>query len=88
MAELFPDGMDIQVLLGASVEEQEKRMKDRERLREERRAAGMSEEEIEALEKEEDREFEEELKKKSTKNLLLDLDVRVYTIMTYEIGLT
>ena len=75
MAELFPDDTNVQTLLGLSVEEQEKRTREKEELRRQRREAGMSEEEIEALEQEEDRKFEEEMKKKSTRNALLDLEV-------------
>ena len=75
MTEMFPDGLQIDVMLAASVEEQEKRAKDRDEVRESRRKAGMSEEEIAALEKEEDDEYEEELKKRSKRNVLLDLEV-------------
>ena len=64
-------------MLAATVEEQEKRAKDREELRESRRKTGMSEEEIAKIEKEEDDEFEEELKKRSKRNVLLDLEVSV-----------
>lgn len=75
VADLFPDGLEVDAMLAASVEEQEQRMKDREEIRELRRKSGMSEEEIATLEKEEDKEYEEELKKRSTRNVLLDLEV-------------
>ena len=77
VAELFPDGLQLDTMLAATVEEQEKRAKDREELRESRRKTGMSEEEIAKVEKEEDDEFEEELKKRSKRNVLLDLEVSV-----------
>jgi len=77
IAELFPDGLQLDVMLAATVEEQEKRAKDREELRESRRKTGMSEEEIAKIEKEEDDEFEEELKKRSKRNVLLDLEYDV-----------
>ena len=75
MAELFPDGLQLDAMLAASVEEQEQRMREREEMRELRRKSGLSEEEIAALEKEEDAKYEEELKKRSTRNVLLDLEV-------------
>ena len=83
MTEMFPDGLQIDAMLAASVEEQEKRAKDRDELRGSRRQAGMSEEEIAALEKEDDDEYELELKKRSKRNVLLDLEVRhVYFIVS------
>eukprot|EP00111_Clytia_hemisphaerica_P002852 TCONS_00008039-protein len=73
MGNLLKNDANVQSLLGASKEEQEKRLKERLEKRKQRKDAGMSEEEITELEQKEETEFEEEVAKKSTGNALQDL---------------
>eukprot|EP00794_Sanderia_malayensis_P006079 gene6079-6782_t len=74
LADLFPDQMNLDALMSLNTEAERERLEEKERLRKERREAGMSEEEINELERKEDQQFEEELRKKSPKNLLLQLE--------------
>ena len=75
MNNLMKHDANLQSLLGDSKAEQERRLKERLAKRKERMAAGMAEEEVEKLEEEEDKVFEEEVAKKTTGNVLLDLEV-------------
>ena len=75
MGKLLKNDANIQSLLGASKEEQEKRLKERLENRRQRKEAGMKEEEIEELETKEEEQFEEEIAKKSSGNVLHDLQV-------------
>lgn len=75
MKNLMQRDTNLKSLLGATKEEQEKRLKERLEKRKQRAAAGMSEEQIEKLETEEDKEFEEAVAKKTTGNALEDLQV-------------
>ena len=75
MGKLLKNDANIQSLLGASKEEQERRLKERLEKRRQRKEAGMNEDEIEELEAKEEEQFEEEVAKKSSGNALKDLQV-------------
>ena len=75
MGKLLKNDANIQSLLGASKEEQEKRLKERLEKRKQRKEAGMNEDEIEELEAKEEEKFEEEIAQKSSGNALKDLQV-------------
>lgn len=75
MGKLLKNEANVQTLLGASKEEQEKRLKERLEKRRQRKEAGMKEEEIKELETKEEEQFEEEISKQSSGNALQDLQV-------------
>ena len=75
MKELLKQDTNLQSLLGTSKAEQEKRLKERLQQRRKRKEEGMSEKEIEKLEVEENKVFEEEVAKTSTGNVLEDIEV-------------
>ena len=74
---LLTQDYNLQSLLGSTTEDQEKRFKDKLELRKQRQAEGMSDEEIQKLEAEEDKKFEEDNSKSSKGNVLLDLEVQL-----------
>ena len=78
---LLKNDANVQSLLGASKEEQERRLKERLEKRKQRKDAGMSEEEISELEQKEETEFEEEIAKKTTGNALQDLQVGLILLL-------
>jgi len=75
MGKLLKNDANVQSLLGATKEQQERRLKERLEKRKQRQAAGLSEEEINDIEEKEEKEFEEEVAKKTTGNALQDLQV-------------
>ena len=81
MGNLLKNDANVQSLLGASKEEQERRLKERLEKRKQRKDAGMSEEEISELEQKEETEFEEEIAKKTTGNALQDLQVGLILLL-------
>lgn len=75
MNNLLQRDTNLKSLLGATKEEQVKRLKERLEKRKQRQAAGMSEDQIEELESQEDKQFEEDVTKETTGNALEDLQV-------------
>jgi len=67
-------------LMGENKATYEKRLQERLAKRRERLEQGMNEEEVDKLEAEEDKQFEEEMQKKSTGNALLDLEVLIIVL--------
>ncbi|XP_053377355.1 trichohyalin-like isoform X2 [Mercenaria mercenaria] len=75
IAELLQDQENLRKLMGDTVQDQRQKLQDRLKRRKERLAQGMSEEEVDELERQEI-EAEEEEEKKKRRNILEDLEYR------------
>ena len=67
--------------MGDNGAQQKQRQKERQQKREDRKAQGISDEEISKLEAEEDAQTEQEILQKSTGNTLQDLEVWGFTFI-------
>ena len=75
--------VNLMSLMGDNGAQLKQRQKERRQKHEERKARGISEEEIAKLEAEEDAQAEQETLQKSTGNTLQDLEVRSFNVIMF-----